>query len=462
MGTDDFITPYSRWTGTKSPGVEVTATAYLNLAHGDWLNALPRSVELLIVAIFGLVCGASLSLLRPARAVAIAASAAAFVFAVTFALTWQAHYWFPWLIMTAVQLPVGLAWSLLSHNWRLHWENRLLEAQLATRAAVPYPEVAASPILPRPAELYPSVLPARGPDGTVLDPYSAQPLVPDHTLIRVIGQGAYGEVYIARDVIGSYHAVKIVWRNRLPSEAPFEREFRGISNFTPISLSHAGFVHVLHVGRDEARGYFYYVMQIGDDENTGQAINPESYKPKNLAQELKRRGRFNSTECAKLVLELTGALQHLHDNGLIHRDIKPSNIIFVNGQAKLADIGLVTKIGGHGRDVTYLGTEGYIPPEGPGTAAGDVYSLGKVMYELCTGLHPRRCPELPSALLESHDDPGFLALNRIILHACEEDRSVRCQSAAALQEALKSFLSEKKPPRYLGWLSKKLSPGKIA
>jgi serine/threonine protein kinase len=111
----------------------------------------------------------------------------------------------------------------------------------------------------------------------------------------------------------------------------------------------------------------------------------------------------------------------LHAHHLIHRDIKPSNVIFVRGMAKLADIGLVTQVATEGRDVSYLGTEGYIPPEGPGTPAADVYSLGKVIYQAATGLHVGRFPELPSAIMEGTIDECFMNLNQIIVKACEVD-----------------------------------------
>jgi serine/threonine protein kinase len=108
-------------------------------------------------------------------------------------------------------------------------------------------------------------------------------------------------------------------------------------------------------------------MEAGDDEGTGQKIDPATYSPKNLAKELRKRRRLPLAECIELRLHLTEALNYLHSNQLIHRDVKPANIIFVGGIPKIADIALVTDIGGQGKDVTYLGTAGYIAPEGPGT-----------------------------------------------------------------------------------------------
>src|SRR6266550_8298213 len=70
----------------------------------------------------------------------------------------------------------------------------------------------------------------------------------------------------------------------------------------------------------------------------------EFYVPRTLKLDLERRGRLPFDECLELALALTTALEHLHQNGLMHRDIKPANIIFINGQPKLADIGLVADV----------------------------------------------------------------------------------------------------------------------
>src|SRR5215471_7727440 len=92
----------------------------------------------------------------------------------------------------------------------------------------------------------------------------APPQIPDHELIRRIGQGAYGEVWLARNALGTWSAAKIVYRNNFKDERPYEREFTGIRRFEPLSRSNEGFVDVLQVGRDEAGGWFYYVMELAD------------------------------------------------------------------------------------------------------------------------------------------------------------------------------------------------------
>ena len=75
------------------------------------------------------------------------------------------------------------------------------------------------------------------------------PLIPDHDVLRKIGGGAYGEVWLARGVTGAMRAVKIVYREDFSDERTFEREFEGILRFEPISRDHLGFVNILHVGR---------------------------------------------------------------------------------------------------------------------------------------------------------------------------------------------------------------------
>ena len=84
-----------------------------------------------------------------------------------------------------------------------------------------------------------------------VDDSSAPPRIPDFELLRRIGRGSYGEVWLARSVTGALRAVKIVHRSRFDSDRPYEREFQGIQKYEPVSRSTEGLVHVLHVSRGE-------------------------------------------------------------------------------------------------------------------------------------------------------------------------------------------------------------------
>src|SRR6266508_6179360 len=77
---------------------------------------------------------------------------------------------------------------------------------------------------------------------------SLVPVIPDHKLVRRIGSGSYGEVWLARNVVGTWRAVKVVRRATFERVEHFEREFRGIQKFEPISRAHEGFVDILQIG----------------------------------------------------------------------------------------------------------------------------------------------------------------------------------------------------------------------
>jgi TolB-like protein len=269
------------------------------------------------------------------------------------------------------------------------------------------------------------------------EPDSAQPVpdaheIPDFDLLRCIGRGSYGEVWLARNILGTYRAVKIVERKAFRDEEAFEREFSGLRRFEPISREHDGFVAILHVGRNRASGYFYYVMELADNDPNASWIEPEAYVPKTLSNELTRCGRLSIEQSVQLGLSLSQALEELHRRGLVHRDVKPSNIIFVKGHAKLADIGLVAQTGEKHR----LGTEGYIPPEGPGKPQADLYSLGMVLYEASTGRDRLDYPDLPADFDAMAERETFLKLNSVILKACDNDVRKRYQTATEIIQDL--------------------------
>src|SRR2546426_2491618 len=250
------------------------------------------------------------------------------------------------------------------------------------------------------------------------------------------------------------------YRSKFEHDRPFQREFEGIQKFEPISRSHPSQLAILHVGRNEQTGCFYYVMELADDaranpksetRNPKEARKPnvqaeasdqsppvsgfsipsdfvirnsDLYLPHTLKLDLHRRERLPLDECIQIGLALTTALEHLHAHGLVHRDVKPSNIIFLNGVPKLADIGLVASMDA---TMSFVGTSGFLPPEGPGAAQGDIYSLGKVLYEMSTGKDRQDFPQLPGDLRELSDSDVLVEFNEILLKACESEAPRRYQ-----------------------------------
>jgi adenylate cyclase len=108
---DDFATPYSRSNHQFSPGLEVHATILLNLLRGEWLIRMPAKWEAALVVLIALLA-AGLCALRPGLAAiaAIGVSLATTCFAWWF--VWNERVWFNWLIPAAIQMPLGLVWSV--------------------------------------------------------------------------------------------------------------------------------------------------------------------------------------------------------------------------------------------------------------------------------------------------------------------------------------------------------------
>ncbi|MBI2947298.1 MAG: tetratricopeptide repeat protein, partial [Verrucomicrobia bacterium] len=104
-----------------------------------------------------------------------------------------------------------------------------------------------------------------------------------------------------------------------------------------------------------------------------------------------------------------------------------------HGAPKLADIGLVADVG---EARSFVGTEGFIPPEGPGTAQADLFSLGKVLYEISTGKDRHDFPELPPDLRSNADRSGLAEFNEIILKACANEPCARYRSAEEMHTEL--------------------------
>lgn len=269
-----------------------------------------------------------------------------------------------------------------------------------------------------------------------------RPEVPDHEILRLIGTGAYGEVWLARSVTGAYRAVKVVWREDFKDESTYVREFEGILHYEPVARGIPGVVHILHVGQShDEYPYYYYVMELADDAYTGIHIDPLNYVPHTLHSDMELYGR--NPMPLDYVLEVGSQLAHaldgLHAEELTHRDVKPSNIVFVNGRAKLADVGSVAQ----SNNRSFAGTQGYVPPEGPGAPRADVYALAKVLYEMSTGMDRLDFPALPTEMPDGPSHRRWLAFNEIICAAADpqvgKDTIATAQVLADRLDALRQF-----------------------
>ncbi|MBE6370700.1 MAG: hypothetical protein E7055_01330 [Lentisphaerae bacterium] len=237
------------------------------------------------------------------------------------------------------------------------------------------------------------------------------------------GGGAYGEVYICEDISGRKLAVKIISKVKLGDD--WERELRGVSNYRKITENGPGLLQIYHVEEDAET--FFYTMEAADSVGSdGQ------YRADTLAERLKN-GPLPRTELYPTLSAIFAGIKIIHDAGFAHRDIKPDNIIFVKGQPKLSDIGLLSSL-----SATYTqlaGTLDFLPPEErasdtPGTdrrsrQKNDLYAFGKVIYCSVTGCSPQDFPTVPAELPLTVELKFFL---RLAFRLCNKDPLLRLDS----------------------------------
>lgn len=414
---DEFRTPYTRWTGESTGGVDIMLTSFLNLVNGDGLERLPWWIEGMIIVLAGIVSGGMICRFRPLTACAVAVASGVIIALGAVLWSHYSRFWFPWLVLAGGEIPCALVWAI--------GMQRLRRAQDSTANKI--------------AQYTPVI---RVPDTPAEDaPLEPMPEIPDYELVRApFGQGAYGKVWLARNAVGQWQALKVIYLAKFNNDPiPFEREFNGIRRYKPVSDKHPGLLRIDFVSKKRP-DFFYYVMELGDSLDAGWEKEPSIYKPCDLANaSLRVKGkRLPILECLRIGIGLSEALEFLHQQGLTHRDIKPRNIIFVNGQPKLADVGLVGQIGPIGDQTTYVGTPAYLPPppEHAGTPQADIFALGMVLYVLSSGHDPMSFPDIATTLAESGELAAFLPFNEVLRKACHPDRTKRYSSAAELRQQL--------------------------
>lgn len=345
-----------------------------------------------------------------------------------------------------------------------------------------------------------------------LPPREPVPSLADYHFVKVIGRGAFGTVWLAEEKLsGALLAVKVLQpppRRTVGHGTPtgareasegrgtrIERELEGLHAYQTRAGDHQHLVRVLKTGTCTVRSpetaeggedgsprtTVYYVMEIADHARGARPCRPGDYEPLTLQSLLRQRRRLPATVgdlhsdgrpeaqapakggrratplgVAEISLALLDAIDHLHKAGIQHRDIKSANILFVDGVVKLADIGLTASADQDER----VGTPGYLPPEGK---PNDLYALGKVMYEMLTGLPAAAFPEWPGDLNGVHDSatpPDAAArdasthasrsaelngLRRLVNRLCHPSESVRLSDARTCRADVVSLMTPRRP-----------------
>jgi WD40 repeat protein len=259
-------------------------------------------------------------------------------------------------------------------------------------------------------------------------------------LLAVMGRGAFGTVYKARDPdLDRLVAVKVPHPGEAPAiAARFLREARSAAQ-----LRHPGIVPIHEVGEDGGTPYLVSELVAGTT----------------LADDLPARRR-GPAEAARLVAALADALHYAHTRGVIHRDVKPTNIMLdAAGEPHLLDFGLARRDAGEATMTTegqVLGTPAYMSPEqarGEGhrvDGRADIYSLGVLLYQLLTGEPPFRGSTrmlLRQVLEEEPRPPRRLNdrvprdLETVCLKCLEKEPARRYASAQDLADDLRRFVA---------------------
>jgi len=266
--------------------------------------------------------------------------------------------------------------------------------------------------------------------------------LPDLDPVRLIGEGSYGKVWLAKNrTTGLLRAVKVI---------PLDRAGREVGSIIRLEgtacAEHPSLLRIHHVGKTPR--HVFCVMDPADDISGMPASADPKYRPATLKERLKA-GPLPPETALRCAEQLLAGLAHLHNAGMVHRDVKPGNCLFVAGSLKLADFGLLTEAD---LLVSQVGTPKYMPPDGRMDERADVYAAGLVIYEMITGLPVDKFPSLDHRAGEVARNPVLKALNRVALRACEGDPQNRFGDAGDMLSALHSALRPRRRLR-IAWLA---------
>jgi serine/threonine protein kinase len=265
-------------------------------------------------------------------------------------------------------------------------------------------------------------------------------VVPDYERVQLCGEGAYGSVWVVRDRVGVYRAMKIVNLRKIGTQqrsANGERERQSLETYCRKVGRYPYLIQVHHIGI--VGDLLYYTMELADNDVTKLPVTdefPSIYRPLTLARVLQRR-RIRPDTAAEIARRLLRGLALLHRLDLVHRDIKPANIVIVKRMPKLADIGMITVgLGAVGGGA--LGTPRYMPPDRSNDKSADIFALGKVLHEMMCGMDHPSFPRLPAEFGAVAGQWDLVRLADVIARACAPQSADRYASAGEMLDDLEA------------------------
>ncbi len=276
-----------------------------------------------------------------------------------------------------------------------------------------------------------------------------------------LGRGGMAEVWKAYDTqLQRYVAIKILHAD-LQNDPDFMNRFLREARVVA-SLHHPNIVQI----------HDFQVSRPPESDNTVAYMVMDYVEGPTLAEYIHNNsgtGKFPApSEIVRLFTSISSAIDYAHQHGMIHRDIKPANILLdkrlseavsgsmnrapIAGEPVLTDFGIAKLLGGSAGMMSgsWIGTPLYIAPEQvqgyPGNERSDIYSLGVILYEICTGVRPFQGNN-PSSIMMQHvnetpTSPALInpqippALTLVIMRCLAKDPAARFSSASSMTAAI--------------------------
>lgn len=259
--------------------------------------------------------------------------------------------------------------------------------------------------------------------------------IPDYERVQLCGEGAFGSVWVVRDRVGVFRALKIIDMHKMSEARLHCRESTALEMYCRRVGRHPYLIDIYHVGI--VGDQLYYTMELADNDVTKTPVGanfPDPYRPLTLSTVIRRR-RISPDTAIEIARRLLRGLSRLHVLDLVHRDIKPSNIVFVNRRPKLADIGMITP---GERTCAVAGTPRYMPPDRVIDMTADTYALGKVLHEMIAGPVPSTFPALPPEYLTMSSKWDLSKVNEVLIRACAPTAAERYRNGAEMLDHLEA------------------------